>query len=103
MSLHPFIQQAFRRLDIFRLAALVPTAEQNHHHVAPLVKIDAVSRAIVDAQFADSLSDRRRVAGRSIGKTAQTGLDQRPCPLVLEPRSPFPKLLRLLQFEYVPM
>jgi len=100
MSCHPFIEQPFCRLDVFRLATLVPAAQENHHRVAPPVKADAIPGTTVDAQFADPLSDRRRVAGMSIGKTVQTGRDQRPCPLVLELRSPVPKLLRLLQFEY---
>ena len=58
MSLHPFIQQPFRRLDILRLATLVPTAQQDHHGIALPVKVDAITRTIVNAQLADPLSDR---------------------------------------------
>jgi hypothetical protein len=72
MSLHPFIEQPFRRLDILRVATLVPTAQQNHHRVVLPVKVDAITRTLVNAQFADPLSDWRRVASMSVSKTIQT-------------------------------
>ena len=53
----------------------------------------------MNAQFADPISDRCRIANMSESKTVQTGRSQCPCPLILEPRPPSPKLLRLLQFE----
>jgi len=103
MSVIPFIDEPSCRLDISRLGALVPTAEQNHHGIAPLGKIDAVAGAIMDAQFTDPLSDGRCVARLPIGETVQAGRDQRPCSLVLELRAPFAKYPRLLQFENAPM
>jgi hypothetical protein len=39
----------------------------------------------MDAQFADSVSDRRCIAHMAIGKTVQAGGDQRPRSLILEP------------------
>src|SRR5580658_2293046 len=58
MSLHPFIEQPFRRLDIFRPATLVPTAQQDRHRIALPVTLDAITRTTMNAQFADLLSDR---------------------------------------------
>jgi hypothetical protein len=56
--MHPFIEQPFRRLDIFRLATLVPTAQENHDPIALRVTVDAITRAIMNAQFADPLPGR---------------------------------------------
>src|SRR5471032_1193327 len=97
-SATPFIRQSFCRPDIHGLAALIAAAQQNQHCTAPLLKIHAVARTIMDAQFADPLSDRRHVAHMSVRKTVEAGGDHRPCPLVLESRSPTAKLVRLLQF-----
>ena len=55
------------------------------------------------AQVGALVADRRRVANMSVSKTVQTRRDQCACPLILQPRPPSPKLLRLLQFEHLPM
>jgi len=36
MSLHPFSEQPFRRVDILCLARLVATAQQDHYRIAVL-------------------------------------------------------------------
>lgn len=44
--------------------------------VFPLAEVDAVSRAMVDTQFADALSYWFRIARKSKGETVQAGRDQ---------------------------
>ena len=96
MSFTPFFSQALCRLDVLRLRAFVPTAQQNNDGVAPLLEINAVSRAMVDAQFADALSYGFRIPRKSKGETVQAGRDQATRPLILEPCSPLPECLGLL-------
>src|SRR5487761_2571927 len=103
MSRHPVSEQPFRRSDILCLASLVATAQQDHHRIAPPVKVDAIAGTIVNAKLADPVPDRRRVASMPVSKAVQTRRDQCACPLILQPRPPSPKLLRLLQFEHGPM
>jgi hypothetical protein len=65
----PFFRQSLRRLDVLRLRALVAAAQQNDDGVAAPLKVDPVARTIVDAQFADPLSDWLHVARVSIRQT----------------------------------
>jgi hypothetical protein len=68
MSLHPFSEQPFRRIDILCLASLVATAQHDHHRIALPVIVDAITRIIVNAKLADPFPDRRRVASMSVSE-----------------------------------
>lgn len=84
MSCTPFGSQSPRRFDVPGLRALVATAEQDDDRVVPLLKIDAIAGAAVDAQFADPVPDRFHIADEAIGEAIQPGRDQAARPLILE-------------------
>lgn len=87
------------RFDVLRLGALVAAATQNDDRVYPLLKIDAVAGAILDAQFADTIANRLGVAGVPLSQPIQSRGDHRTRTMVLEPQAPLSERLRLLQFE----
>ena len=62
--------------DVFRLSALVATAKQNDDYASTFLKVDAVTGAIVDTQFADALANRHGVAGIPLGGKASPAVGQ---------------------------
>lgn len=55
---------------------------------------------MVDTQLADPLPDGFRIARKTKGETIQSGRDQDTRPLVLEPGSPLPEFLCLLELDH---
>ena len=90
-----------RRLDVFRLSALVATAKQNNDCASPLLKIDTVAGAVVDAQFADTFANRLDVACVPLRQPIQSRSDNRTSPVILEPQAPLSKRLCLLQLKHM--
>jgi len=54
--------QPQRGLNVLGLRAFVAARQQHHQHIAELLEIHAIARAMVDAQLRNSLADRRYVA-----------------------------------------
>src|SRR5256885_1392543 len=90
-----------RQFDILRLRALVAAAKQNDDRVSPLLKIDAVARAVVNAQFPDTFANRLDVACVPLGQPIQPRCDHRTGTMVLEPQSPLSKRFTLPQLHRV--
>ena len=90
-----------RRFDISSLRALVAAAKQNDDRVSPLLKIDTVAGAVVDAQFADTITDRLDIACMPLGQPIQPRSDHRPGAVILEPLAPLSKRLGLLQLKHM--
>lgn len=89
-----------RRFDVFRLGALVATANQNDDHASPFLKIDTVTGAVVDTQLADAFANRLSVACVPLGQPIQPRSDHRTGPMILEPQAPLSKRLCLLQLKH---
>lgn len=89
------------RFDVFRLSALVAPAKQNDDRASTFLKVDAVTGAVVDAQFADALANRFGVACVSLGQPIQSRSDHRTSPVILEPQAPLSKRLCLLQLKHM--
>ncbi len=66
---------------------------------APL-KIDAIAGAVMDAQFADPLADRLRIARMTVSQTNQPGGNDGSAALVLKLGPPLPKGFRLLDLDH---
>ena len=64
-----------RRFDIPSLRALIAAAKQNDDRVSPLLKIDTIAGAVVDAQFADTFADRLAVAKVTDLRANDAGID----------------------------
>src|SRR4029079_19473170 len=89
-----FFSQALRSLDIFGLSTLVTTTKQKDDGFALPAKINAISRSVVDAQFADTLAEGLHVAGVSVGEAIKPGRDRRASTLIPELRPPFAENFR---------
>ena len=87
--------QALCSLDVLRLRAFVTAAQQDDDRASSLLEVDAVSRAMVNTQFADSLPHGLHIARKTKGEAVQSGRHQDARSFVLEPRSPFPECLCL--------
>ena len=90
-----------RRIDVFRLGALVAPTKQNDDRASALLKIDTVAGAVVDTQLADALANRFSVASVSLGQPIQPRSDHRASAGILEPLVPLPKRLCLLQLKHL--
>jgi hypothetical protein len=67
----------------------------NNEKLSPLDEIHAIARAVVDPEFAHTLTHRLYVAGIAEGETADTGRNLRFCQIVSEFVQPGRKCLRL--------
>jgi hypothetical protein len=63
MSLRLLVREFLGSLDVLVLCALVPAAQQNDQLFSTLHKIDSIPGTGVHAQFADTLSNWRDIAG----------------------------------------
>jgi hypothetical protein len=70
--------------DIPFLGTLVAAAKQHDDFFAPAREIDAISRPMVDADFADAVTDGFDVADKAVGDPVQPGGDQRACFAITE-------------------
>lgn len=89
------------RLDVFRLAALVARTKQNDDRASPRLKIDAVSRPVMDTQFADALPNRLDVACVPLSQPIQSRSDHRSGAVILEPHAPLSECFGLLQLKHM--
>ena len=87
------------RLDVFLLTALVARTKQHDDRASPLLKTDAVSRPVVDTQFADALANRLDVACVPLSQPIQSRSDHRSGAVIPEPHTPLSKRLCLLQLK----
>ena len=61
-----------RCFDVLRLRAFVAAAQQDDDRVPPLLEVDAVSRAIMDAQFANPMAYRLHIPRMTKGEAVQS-------------------------------
>jgi hypothetical protein len=81
------------RFNIFDLGALVTTGEKNDQHRTPLLKIDSVTRAIVDPQLRDSCPNGPNIAWVAADDAFNPGLNESLGPEVPKASEPTRKLL----------
>jgi len=70
-------REILRRLNIFRLGALITTSEKSHQNRPSLLKIDPVTRTIVDPKFTNSSRHGPNIASISADVELNPGLNQR--------------------------
>ena len=63
--------------DVLYLGRFVAASEQDDQHVPFLDELDAVTRAVVDAQFGDAFTDRFDIARIPEGQTPDADVDAR--------------------------
>jgi hypothetical protein len=81
------------KLNIFCLGALVTTGKKNDQHQTPLLKIDTVTRAIVDPQLRDSCPYRPEIARIPADDAFNPGLNESLSPEFPKASEPTRKLL----------
>jgi hypothetical protein len=81
------------KFNIFCLGALVTTGEKNDQHRILLLKIDPVTRAIVDPQLRDSCPNGPNIAWIAADEAFNPGLNERLGPEVPKAPEPTCKLL----------
>ena len=86
--------EILRRLNIFCLGVLVTTSEKNNQHRTPLLKIDLVTRAIVDPPLRNSSTNGPNIAWIAADDAFNPGLNERLSPEVPKASEPLRKLLR---------
>jgi hypothetical protein len=87
------MSEILSRFYIFRLGALVTTGKKNDQHRPPLLKIDPVTRAIVDPQLRDSRHNRPNIAWIAADDAFNPGLNERLSPDIPKAPEPSGKLL----------
>ncbi len=70
--------------DVFGLGRLVPTGQQNDQFLPSLLEIHPITRAIVDPQFRNTITNRLNIAGVSCGKSFDPCLNTCSCPEVTQ-------------------
>jgi hypothetical protein len=71
-----------RSFNIFGLGALVTTGEKNDQRRTPLLKIDSVTRAIVDPQLRDSCPNGPKIAWIAADDAFNPGLNKSLSPVL---------------------
>lgn len=66
-----------RLLDILGLTGLAAPAEQHNDQLTPLLNIDPITGAVMNAQFAHAFTDRLRVTPMPLRQTIEPGSNQR--------------------------
>jgi hypothetical protein len=87
------LSEILRRFNIFGLGSLVTTCEKNDQHRTPLLKIDLVTRAIVDPQFRDSYPNGPNIDWIAADDAFNPGLNARLSPEVPKASKPTRELL----------
>jgi hypothetical protein len=67
-----------RSFYIPALSALITATEQNHQRVALLVKVDPVSRPMVNPQFTDPMAHWSDIARQSFQQSVDSGNNASP-------------------------
>jgi hypothetical protein len=93
LILFAVLSEILRRFNIFGLGALVTTGEKNDQHRTPLLKIDPVTRAIVDPQLRDSCPNGPNIAWIAADDAFNPGLNERLSPEVPKASEPTCELL----------
>jgi hypothetical protein len=71
IDITPLGGDLFRRSDVSILCALVPSTQEQNDQFPALLEINPIPRAVMNAQFTDTFSHRRDVAGIPLRQAAQ--------------------------------
>jgi hypothetical protein len=96
-------RQSLRRFDVFRLRALVATAEQDDDCATPFQEVDPVAWPMVDPQFTYPLPYRFYVSGIPECQAIEARCNKSIHPFVLETRAPLQKRLSLPEVDHLMM
>jgi GNAT superfamily N-acetyltransferase len=100
IAISNFLRQFLGANHVGVLTSLVAAAKQDDDDLATLDEVDAITRTIIDAKFADAFSDRLHVAGIAEGKSANPNVDPRDRLLIAQPRKPSGKHSGLTDFDH---
>jgi hypothetical protein len=87
--------------NVAGLAAFVSTTQQNYQDVAAAGKIDPVTWAMIDPQFAKAFTDRLNIAKESDLDAGNTLLDPFGSYTIPERCQPVGEFFRLADFDHV--
>jgi len=93
LILFEVLSEILRRFNIVGLGALVTTGKKNDQHRTPLLKIDPVTRAIVDPQLRNSRPNGPTIAWIAADDAFNPGLNERLSPEIPKAFEPARKLL----------
>src|ERR1017187_1307772 len=64
---------------VFLLCLFAASDKEENHQAPDTLKVDSVTRTVIDTQFADAFTDRLCISKVAQRKAANTDLDARPC------------------------
>jgi len=94
-------REAQSRPDVRRLGSFVPTGQKDDQLAPSRLKIDPVTRTIVDPQFRDTFTNRTNVSSVSRGEALDPRLNPRPCAHVPPAVEPLGEVTGLPDFNQV--
>jgi hypothetical protein len=101
MSLAPCRRETLRRSNVIRLAAFAASAKQHNNGGTALLVINAIARAVMNTQFANSFSNWSGVARMPVRQSVQPREDDTNRALIAKSAPSFPERRSLLQFDHV--
>jgi hypothetical protein len=84
---------------IISLGVFIAPCQQNNHCTPTLRKIHPVSRAVIDLQFRDTISNSFHISGISGSQALDSDLNSRSCPKVTQSVKPLSESLGFSHFD----